>query len=245
MTDTRDRRQRVRQATVEEIKATARQQMAQGGAANLSFGAIARAMGMTPPALYRYFRNRRALVIALIVDAYDAQAGALEGCTEGLGAEDYAGQFLTFMGSYRRWALEHPEEYAMMHSAAIYDRDLSAEQIQQIARATMRNLHLMVHLFLAAYKGGRLKIPAQYADPPPAVREALTGVRMVMQGESQGQEQTLPLGLIALSFMVWLRAHGLVWQELHGPLPEVLFGAGELYEMEMDVLAGQFGLAAP
>ena len=115
MTDTLDRRQRVRQATIEEIKSTARQQMAGSGAAALSLGAIARAMGMTPPALYRYFRNRHALVIALIVDAYDAQAGALEGYREGLEPDDFEGQFLTLMRAYRQWAMEHPEDYALMN----------------------------------------------------------------------------------------------------------------------------------
>jgi AcrR family transcriptional regulator len=49
------RRERVRQATVEEIKAVARAQMAAEGTAGVTLRAIAREMGMTAPALYRYF----------------------------------------------------------------------------------------------------------------------------------------------------------------------------------------------
>ena len=238
MTDTLDRRQRVRLATIEEIKATAREQMAGSGAAGLSLGAIARAMGMTPPALYRYFRNRHALVIALIVDAYDAQAGALEGYREGLAPDDFEGQLLTLMRAYRQWALEHPEDYALMHGVPLTRPDLSDEQIEQIQRSTMRNLHVIVQLFRTAHDANRLTIPRQYQAPLPAARQALEGIRLALQDES------LPLDIIALSFLTWLQVHGLVWQELHGHLPKFLFGSGDLYEMELRVMAERLGLAA-
>jgi AcrR family transcriptional regulator len=45
------RRERIRQATVEEIKAVARAQMAAEGTAGVTLRAIAREMGMTAPAL--------------------------------------------------------------------------------------------------------------------------------------------------------------------------------------------------
>ena len=237
MTDTLDRRQRVRQATIEEIKATARQQMAGSGAAGLSLGAIARAMGMTPPALYRYFRNRHALVIALIVDAYDAQAGALERYGEGLELDDFEGQFLTLMRAYRQWALEHPEDYALMHGVPLIRPDLSDEQIQQIQRSTMRNLRVIVQLFRTAHDANSLIIPRLYQEPLPAARQALEGIRLALQDES------LPLGIIALSFLTWLQVHGLVSHELHGHLPKFLFGSGDLYEMELRVMAERLGLA--
>ena len=110
MAHTLSRRQRLRQATIEEIKDTARQQIAEDGAANLSLGAIARAMGMTPPALYRYFENRNALVVALIVDAYNSMGEAMEKSVESLPQDDYGGQFLALRRAYRQWALEHRED---------------------------------------------------------------------------------------------------------------------------------------
>jgi AcrR family transcriptional regulator len=102
-----DRRQRRRQETIEEIKVTARQQMAEDGVANLSLGAIARAMGLTPPALYRYFKNRNALVAALIIEAYDSMGEAMEKSVVGLPQDDHSGRFLALMRAYHQWALEH------------------------------------------------------------------------------------------------------------------------------------------
>lgn len=228
-----DRRQRLRQATINEIKATARQQIAADGATSLSLGAIARAMGMTPPALYRYFKNRDALVAALIVDAYDSMADAMEKSVGEQAQDDISSQFYALMCAYRQWALEHSEEYALMFGAPLESPELSREEI---GRSTMRNLRVMVQLFRAAYDANRLMIPQRYLAPPPAVRQTLIALRSALGDE------TLPLEILALSFTTWLHAHGLVWEELHGHLPKFLFSSGDLYEMEIRVVAERLGL---
>jgi AcrR family transcriptional regulator len=236
MTQTLNRRQRRRRETIEEIKDIARQQMAEEGASNLSLGAIARAMGMTTPALYRYFESRDALVAALVVDAYDSMGGAMEQSMGVLPQDDYAGRFLALMHAYRGWALEHPAEYALMYGTPIAGADLSGEQ-ERFQRAVMRSMRAMVEVLHAAHDAGRLTIPSQYQKPPAAVRAALLWMQSVLQDERA------PLGALALAFTTWLRADGLIWQELHGHLPKTLFGHGELYEMESRVLAERLGLA--
>ena len=89
-------RQQQRLATAEEIKRVARRQMAAAGAAALSLRGIAAEMGITAPALYRYFPNRDALVTALIVDAFDALGAATrEAAAAGHGSRRgaHAGRF--------------------------------------------------------------------------------------------------------------------------------------------------------
>ena len=46
--------------------------MREQGTTDVRFTDIARVMGMTPPALYRYFADRDELLTDLITDAYDA-----------------------------------------------------------------------------------------------------------------------------------------------------------------------------
>ena len=70
MTVTLTRRERQRAATVEEIKEVARGLMREQGTDDVRFTDIAKEMGMTPPALYRYFADRDALLTELIADAY-------------------------------------------------------------------------------------------------------------------------------------------------------------------------------
>jgi AcrR family transcriptional regulator len=232
-----DRRQRRRQATIEEIKATARRQIAAQGAANFSFGAVARAMGMTPPALYRYFENRNALVVDLVVDAYDSMGAALERAALDLPQDDHRGRFLALMHAYRRWAVEHPESYALMYGATSADVEMSSEQGGQFQRAVMRSMGAMVRVLRAAHEAHRLTIPPQYSEPPPSVRRALAWMRSVLQDDA------VPVGILALAFTTWLRADGWVWQELHGHLSKAILGSGEFYAMESHVLADRLGLS--
>ena len=71
---TNERAQTVRAA----VKRVAFRQLAEGGPAAVAINAIARELGVSGPALYRYFKNRDALLTALVLDAYDDLADALD-----------------------------------------------------------------------------------------------------------------------------------------------------------------------
>ena len=62
------RRSRLRDATTAEIKATARRLLVADGPDSLTLRAIAREMGMTAPALYRYFGSHEEIVGGLCLD---------------------------------------------------------------------------------------------------------------------------------------------------------------------------------
>ena len=72
------RRDRVRADTVREIKETARQVLVEQGVDGLALRAVAREMGMTAPALYRYFDSREDLVENVVADLYDELTDVLE-----------------------------------------------------------------------------------------------------------------------------------------------------------------------
>ena len=71
----RSPRERYRLQVREEIKAHAWEQVATAGASALSLNAIARRMGLSGPALYRYFASRDELITELVLDAYRDLAG--------------------------------------------------------------------------------------------------------------------------------------------------------------------------
>jgi len=100
---TLSRRDRVRAATVTEIKDTARRILVAEGPDGLSLRAIAREMGMTAPALYRYFPSREDLIGALIADLYDELTAAIS--TAAGTAGDAAGGIA---GAATRGAAEDP-----------------------------------------------------------------------------------------------------------------------------------------
>jgi AcrR family transcriptional regulator len=147
------RREKLREITREEIKALARRQMAEDGTAALSLGGIARAMELTPSALYRYFGSRDELITALIVDAYSQLADALEAATAGHPAEDYAGRILAASLAYREWALARPVDFLLIFGNPI-------PSYQSPGDATMLPAHRVFAAFLnvlqEAYSAGVL-----------------------------------------------------------------------------------------
>jgi AcrR family transcriptional regulator len=69
-------RERYRAQVRTEIKERAWAQIATTGASALSVNGIARQMGLSGPALYRYFASRDDLITGIITDAYRSLADA-------------------------------------------------------------------------------------------------------------------------------------------------------------------------
>src|SRR3954463_4185218 len=107
-------RNRSRAATERGIRATARRLLVEHGADGLSLRAIARAMGMTAPALYRYHPSRENLVERLVGDLYAELTGMLAAAGDRHRPDDTGGSLLAVSRAFRRWALEHPGEFRLM-----------------------------------------------------------------------------------------------------------------------------------
>ncbi|WP_084259674.1 TetR/AcrR family transcriptional regulator [Microtetraspora malaysiensis] len=101
-------RERYRTQVREEIKKQAWAQIAEAGASALSPNAIAKQIGMTGPALYRYFANRDELITELIRDAYRSLADVFHARAEaGAGLAELA-------QALREWALADPQRYLLI-----------------------------------------------------------------------------------------------------------------------------------
>ena len=72
------RRDRARADTVREIKQTARRVLVANGVEGLALRAVAREMGMTAPAIYRYFASLEDLVEHVVGDLYAELCDELE-----------------------------------------------------------------------------------------------------------------------------------------------------------------------
>lgn len=72
--DPKTPRERYRAQVRAEIKEHAWEQIATAGVPALSLNAVAKQMGVSGPALYRYFAGRDELITELIRDAYQSLA---------------------------------------------------------------------------------------------------------------------------------------------------------------------------
>lgn len=108
------RRERHRAATVQEIKDVARGLMREHGASEVRFTDIAKEMGMTPPALYRYYADRDELLTDLIADGYRDLGSAVAAAREAVEADDVAARWLAVGRAYRDWARREPAQFALI-----------------------------------------------------------------------------------------------------------------------------------
>jgi len=132
---TLSRRDRVRAATVTEIKDTARRILVAEGPDGLSLRAIAREMGMTAPALYRYFPSREDLIGALIADLYDELTAAIS--TAAGAAGDAAGRIA---GAATRGAAGNPARGTAGDAAGGIDGAAARGAAGNLARGTARGV---------------------------------------------------------------------------------------------------------
>src|SRR5690242_11761729 len=103
-------RERYREQIRDEVKQHAWEQIATAGVPALSLNAIAKQMGMSGPALYRYFANRDELITALIRDAYQSLVDAVAGD---------AADLLELAGRIREWALADPQRYLLIYGTPV------------------------------------------------------------------------------------------------------------------------------
>jgi AcrR family transcriptional regulator len=106
------------------VKNVALNQLKAGRPAAVAINAIARELGVSGPALYRYFKNRDALLTALIKDAYDDLYEALAR------ADDLP-------RAYRAWALGQPHRYRLLFSAPLPGYDAHQPELVDAARRSM------------------------------------------------------------------------------------------------------------
>jgi AcrR family transcriptional regulator len=204
------RRERNRERTLAEIKSLALRQIADGGLGALSLNAIAKEMGVSGPALYRYFAARDDLLADLVVDAYEALADALEAAPRRL--RDVA-------GAYREWALAQPHRYRLALATPIGSGALAPERV---IPAAQRSMDVILDVVAA--------LPPW--PPPPAPLAA-----QLRAWHARGGGGDLAPAVLHRGVVCWSRLHGLLMLELDGHLASTGLDPALLYRFEVDALA--------
>lgn len=223
------RREQQRENTREEIKMLARRQMQTEGTAAISLRGIAREMGLTVTALYRYYASRDDLITALIVDGFHAQAEAMQEAIARCAQDDYAGQLLAAMQTYRTWALEHPVDFQLLYGNPIPGYVAPTEIT---VPAASRNFSVIVGALMGAHAAGLLKPPAEYSAVPSQIREQLAAV-----------VPDVDPTITYIATVGWTRIHGMIMLELFDHTPPVVGDPTAFYLQEIEHLIRSLGLA--
>jgi AcrR family transcriptional regulator len=226
---------------VTEIKDTARRILVAEGPEGLSLRAIAREMGMTAPALYRYFPSREELVGALIADLYDELTATLEAARDAAGiaaggAGDPRAQITAACWAFRSWALAHPREFGLLFGSPIPGIDAHSED-SPAGLASERFGQLFGELVARIY--------LEHPFPVPAEDEMDPALRRQLREWCSALPVQLPIGAGQVFVSCWIRLYGMVAMEVFGHLRFALPDPEPMFEAELHDLAVKLGFANP
>jgi AcrR family transcriptional regulator len=114
-------------------------------------------MGMTPPALYRYFADRDELLTALITDAYNDLGDRIAATRDEAPESDIGGRWLAAAQAYRSWARQEPEQFALILGMPV--PGYAAEDEGPTTEAAKRAMSQLSALFVEAAQRGKLHRP--------------------------------------------------------------------------------------
>ncbi|HEY2599886.1 MAG TPA: TetR/AcrR family transcriptional regulator, partial [Candidatus Dormibacteraeota bacterium] len=129
-------RERYRAQVRQEVKEAALGQLAEAGPGGLSISAIGKQLGVSGPALYRYFASRDDLLTALIIDAYNDVGQAVEDADASADRADFVGRWLAVTHGVRDWALAVPHEYMLIYGSPVPGYQAPTDTVAAAIRGT-------------------------------------------------------------------------------------------------------------
>ena len=225
-------RARYREQTRSEIKEVAVRQLAAGGIESVALLRIAKEIGVSGPALYRYFASRDDLLSELVLDAYEDAAAAVQAVdVEGGGRS--ALHALT--NSYRAWAVAQPHLYLLIQGTPVAGFTAPAETVLK-ARSVLGP-------FLSVFGQGR---PLISVDPLLSqlrawLRDEPEVASWVEQWAGQATGSTAAVALTG-AVMTWSQMHGAVSLEVTGQFSGMGHDPATLLTVQTTLLADTFQL---
>ncbi|GAA3387876.1 TetR/AcrR family transcriptional regulator [Cryptosporangium minutisporangium] len=218
-----DRRERYREQTREEAKEVALRQLAESGPGGLSLNAIAREIGLSGPALYRYFANRDALLTALVVDGFHALGDALERAAADAAAQAPEQRLRAVFRAWRSWALAEPHWYQLLFGTPVPGYQAPESTIDAAARS-----------FAAVLRPVRdVAAERDRADP---TRTPPSPGQLDEQLARWYADPGVPPHLVRATVISWTRLHGVLSLEVQGSFGPMQFDTALLFESEVDAL---------
>jgi AcrR family transcriptional regulator len=235
------RRERLRAATTAEIKETARRILVTEGPDAVSLRAIAREMGMTAPALYRYFGSHDELIKHVIADIFAELAAdirsAIAAADAGSGG-DMTAKVFAACWEFRRWSLGHTREFGLIFATPLPGLHVQKDEITAEKGGQFGNTFFI--LLLELWRKRPFPVPADDEIDPGLLRQ-LEQYSDGLGGLAEG----LPLGLLLVFLRCWVRLYGIVSLEVFGHLSFALDDGRPMFELMLSEMAPLVGLQYP
>lgn len=218
------RRARQRQATMDEIVSTAREQLPEPG--GLSLRAIAQQMGITPPALYRYVSSLEDLTLTVAATIYDELVEVLREAARRQHAYGPEAQIVAAAIAYRKWSLRHRDEFVLCFVNEVTDPDAPGQNA--CAAAGHRFRQFFAELFVQIWHLHPFDVPDD-VELGPVAGQLYDELNPFLNEYRQWLDDDVPAGAQWVFLQVWTRLFGIVALEVFGHIAPVLVESGALF----------------
>lgn len=235
------RRERLRAATERDIRQRARTLLVDHGRDAVTLRAIARELGITAPALYRYYDSREDLLRHLCDDICTDLGAELEASLDGLDPDEVGPQVFAVCRAFRHWALAHPREFNLVFA--------STEDTVAKCTPSGRVGDQFGRVFLEI--AGRLiashPVRKEHDDNvPESVRADLIAFQHMLLATVRERgvpvtEEILHLGTIYHIVQSWVRIYGHVALEVFGHFPFAVSNPEPMFDMMLAELIAEIG----
>lgn len=236
MTAQTTRREMQRMATELEIKSVARRQLAQDGVQDVTLRAIARDMGMTAPALYRYFPSLDDLVASMCEDFFEEITESI-GVAIAAEGDDGGRAMHAAIRTFRTWAVEHRNEFALMFRK---DEGSHSEQA-----STTRFAAVFFDLYVRLWSARPFEVPElteTSAATCGAVGRFADGFFETDPATGAPGADAPPPGALFVFARTWVRLYGVIGMEVFGQLGFMFDDVTPYFESELEDAARALGI---
>jgi len=193
--------------------------------------AIARELGMTAPALYRYAPSHEELVrmVAIAIDADVAER--ITRASDAQPADDHAARLIAATVEFRQWALTNREEFALVFTNVDVD---CIDELNASASTGMKFSELLFTLWAAK------------PFPIPALDDLDPGLAAILRDPAVPADLTaVPdevRGLVWVLERAWSRLYGTVTLEVFRHIDPRIVEQAHLFRAMFEDQAGPLGL---
>ncbi|XVS64456.1 TetR/AcrR family transcriptional regulator [Actinosynnema sp. CA-299493] len=238
------RRERLRAETERDIRRQARALLVEHGRDAVTLRAIAREVGITAPALYRYYDSREDLLRRLAEDICTDLAAELDADLGGLDADDVSAQVYAVCRGFRRWALAHPQEFTLVFAST---EDALGPCAPGEDRGQVGDQFGRVFLEVAGRLIASHPLPDDLGDDVPEnLRADLAAFQRVLLDTVadhgvEVDESVLPLRAVYHVTQSWVRIYGHVALEVFGRFPFAVSNPEPLFDSMLAQILGEMG----
>lgn len=223
-------RQLARVEMTRRILELARGQLREVGPGELSLRAIARSLGISSSAIYRYFASRDELLTALLVEVYGELGELLEAADSEAPRSAYAERFRRLADALRAWALAHPYDWALLYGSPVPGYAAPRDTVPAAGRATGAFLSVVADAAAAGCTE-----PDTGAPVPPPARAAVAGLVGLL-------DRPVDEGLLLRGMAAWSGVMGAISLELFGHLRGAVLDQGVYFRTIVAILVENTGL---